>query len=274
MRKPAIYLLASAVALSLSLVACGPITSLISSRESPTATSVSPRESPTAVSVYSWQSTISAMDSLQSAEVPDHLLVEDAVKTGDEFDVNDYFTVLTHLSMEPGYVLDYVYCYDDSFAGGPAVYARPVDTPPYRTCSEYEQSAQDTYLNHVQIDGTEEGFFEFVLLDIKGEQFYLWWHAGYGDTTMIVDRTSLESALSETESFCGELPETMGPEAQRLTLDPMIENRVLFMSVKFIAFSKFGGFMQASYSIRKNFPHEIHSRSTEVLIPYRCPVVF
>jgi hypothetical protein len=263
MRKPPLYLLASAVAMSLSLLACAPITRLIS-----------PRESPTAASEYSWQSTMSAMASLQSGEVPDHLLAEDAVRTGDEFDVNEYFTVLTHLSMEPGYVLDYVYCYYDSFAGGPAVYARPVDTPPYRTCSEYEQSAEDTYLNHVQIDGTEEGFFEFVLLDIKGEQFYLWWHAAYSDTEMIVDRTSLESALSETESFCGELPETMGREAQRLTLDPMIENRMLFMSVKFIAFSKFGGFMQASYSISKNFPHEIYSRSTEVLIPYRCPVVF
>ena len=263
MRRPPLYLLASAVAMSLSLLACAPITNLIS-----------PRESPTAASVYSWQSTISAMDSLQSGEVPDHLLSEDAVRTGDEFDVNDYFTVLTHLSMEPGYVLDYVYCYYDSFAGGPAVYARPVDTPPYRTCSEYEQSAQDTYLNHVQIDGTEEGFFEFVLLDVKGEQFYLWWHAGYHDTSIIVDPTRLESVLSETESFCSELPGSFRRDARRLTLDPIIQFSAGSVSVKVIAFSKWRGFMQKSYSIKRDFPHEIYDVSTEVLIPYRCPVVF
>lgn len=262
MRKPALCLLAAAVALSLSILACGPITSLIS-----------PRESPTATSVPSWESIISAMASLQSGEVPDHLLTEDAIKTGDEFDVNDYFTVLTHLSMEPGYVLDYVYCYD-SIGGGPAVYARPVDTPPIPTCSEFRQSPPDTYLNHVQIDGTEEGFFEFVLLGIKGEQFYLWWHAGYQDTGMIVDRATLESALSGTESFCGELPANMRREAQRLNLDPVIEMEGDSVSVQFIAFSKFGGFTQESYSINKDFPHEIHGGTTEVLIPYRCPVVF
>ena len=59
-----------------------------------------------------WRSTVGDLATLQNGlELPDHFRDQNATRTGDEFDVNEYFSVLDRLSMEPGYVLDYVYCF-------------------------------------------------------------------------------------------------------------------------------------------------------------------
>ncbi len=99
------------------------------------------------------QRTVDAMAALtRGLKFPVHFQSEDAARTGDEFDVNQYFTVLQHLSMEPGYVLDYVYHMD--FMGGfPILYARQADEPVYRTEAEYtaasERGVAEPYLDHV-----------------------------------------------------------------------------------------------------------------------------
>ena len=71
------------------------------------------------------RATVKAISALTGGlEIPDYFLAENPVKTGSEFDVMDYFSVLDHLSMQPGYVLDYVYHYD-GMGGYPVLYARP-----------------------------------------------------------------------------------------------------------------------------------------------------
>jgi hypothetical protein len=53
---------------------------------------------------------------INSLDFPDRL-EQDAEKTDQDFDVNQYFMVLDRLSMQPGYVLDYVY-FSDGVGGG------------------------------------------------------------------------------------------------------------------------------------------------------------
>ena len=79
------------------------------------------------------QETVDGMAALAgSQQIPENLMADEPLKLGGEFDPNQYFSVLTHLQMEPGYTLDYVYYYD--FMGGyPALYARPADQAPYQT---------------------------------------------------------------------------------------------------------------------------------------------
>lgn len=94
-------------------------------------------------------------------------------KPGD-FDPNRFFSVLKRLSMEPGFLLDYVYAYD--YAGGyPLLYAlrsgaQPIGSP---VSPEVERPAPDPFL-HLRTDGTPKSFFELTVLRIMGEQFYLW----------------------------------------------------------------------------------------------------
>ena len=51
---------------------------------------------------------VNAVSGMQSGALPHHLL-DTGIQRGDEFDANGYFTVLNHISMQDGYVPDYVY---------------------------------------------------------------------------------------------------------------------------------------------------------------------
>ena len=67
---------------------------------------------------------------------------------GERFDAEDYFTVLTHLASEDGYVLDYVYYAPDGF-GAPYLYARREGELAFTNYSEYQETNQhEDYLNH------------------------------------------------------------------------------------------------------------------------------
>ena len=58
---------------------------------------------------------VSAVADLQAGDVPEQLF-NTGLKDGSELDVNQYFSVLPHLSMQEGYTLDYVY-QNDGMAG-------------------------------------------------------------------------------------------------------------------------------------------------------------
>lgn len=59
----------------------------------------------------SYQDTVDALINLTQNldEIPDSFAGNDITKVVNSFVANAYFSVLDHLSMEPGYTLDYVY---------------------------------------------------------------------------------------------------------------------------------------------------------------------
>jgi hypothetical protein len=239
---------------------------------------VGPPDSGTSPSAFATlQSVVDDMAALtRELEPPEHLLQEEAMKTGDEFDVNAYFQVLDRLSMEPRYVLDYVYRYDE-LGGEPVLYARRADEPAHATYADYVQAVdepRDAYLDHVQVDGTEESFFQLIVLRIMGPQFYLWWHGNHNDTTIIADRARLPDLLSTTEEFCGPLSPDTQQQANALNFDPVVELQDTVALVEVVTFTKWGGFMRTSYSISRSFPHQILQEQTEIILPYHCEVAF
>lgn len=198
---------------------------------------------------------------------------EESVKKGTEFDVNRYFSVLERLSMPPGHVLDYVY-FSCSAGGEPIVYARRKDQPPYRTYSEYEAAhggvalpeSQYGFVRSVRVDGTAEGFFQFVVLRVMGSQFYLHWHAAYNDDQIICDRVKLEELHL--------MDDRIGVQARALDFRPSVafrEDRVL---VRAVVFTKWGGFLRRSYAIGREFPHDMLEENTDTLVPYDCGICF
>ena len=271
--------------------ASGPTpTSTLASSSEPTSTPL-PTSTPDIPSSEAWQATVDALVALHrsAGSTPEHLRKENAVRTGDEFDVNAYFTVLDHLSMEPGYTLDYVYCYDGSgFAGFPKLYARPdvvptkaatTDTPPtgdqpwYLTCSDVSGDA-DSYLAHVQVDGTEEGFFQFVVLRMMGGQFYLHWHAGYYDAAVVCDRETVESIISADGSYGQPFSAEQKQVARAIDPAPVVEMEDDVVTVKVVVFSKWGGFKRGTFKIGRNFPHATLESEFETLVEYDCGIMF
>jgi hypothetical protein len=197
------------------------------------------------------------------------------------FDVNQYFSVLTHLSMQPGYVLDYVY-HNNGSAGQPYLYARKTDSKPFATLAELTASYSDAtndhsydYLAYVQTDGTAESYFQYIVLRIMGGQFYLWWHAAYNDHSLACDRTKLEALLADTAPLYDQtIPSATQKAARLITLSPKVEINGDTAAVRVVIFTKWGGFIEETYTITRSFPHTITDIKTTTLVPWQINLTF
>lgn len=235
-----------------------------------------------------------ATESVGMLESPQQATVDamaSLIQSEDDFDVNSYFTVLNHLSVEPGYVLDYVYL-SDHLGGKPIIYARPEDQPAYTSYAEYVEAIGGTeqrsyeylesaadYLEHIEIDDTTDGYFQFVVLLVMGDQFDLSWHGAYNDTKIVCDHNGLESALEEADAFVSAFDDEVPADVRRAAGKINFEPRVEFLdetsaSVRFVTFTKWGGFAEVKYTISREFPHTVTDWEVKTLVEYNCGVMF
>ncbi|HSL44798.1 MAG TPA: hypothetical protein VK897_15285 [Anaerolineales bacterium] len=219
---------------------------------------------------------VSAISEMQSGDIPDHLL-ETGIKRGDEFDVNRYFDVLTHLSMREGYTLDYVYQSDD-LGGYPLPFARPVDQAPYASAADIPNNTSlPEFRDHLEIEDVEQGYFEYAVLDIMADQFYLYWHANYNDYEIVCNREELNDIVNRVSSgdFGMEMDLTQQARARAMrNIEPTVSLAGDVATVQFITFTKWGGFYRETYTIRRESPHTILDIKQRNLVPYDCGVAF
>jgi hypothetical protein len=226
--------------------------------------------------------------------IPDHFYDEEVVKTDEDFDVNSYFDILEHLSVEPGYYIDYVYFWGFS-AQWPVIYASPNTQPPYKSQFDLFERVtgiylneeeygwgfyfgfpdfdfdQKEYLNHIVVDDTAEGYFQYILLSIIGNQFYLYWHAHYNDDIILCNDESLE----ELDSPLGEkIPKEILEQAEHLDLKPKVSLEENTATVRIVTFSNWGGFTETIYEVSREFPHIITELESNVLLEYDCGIMF
>lgn len=220
--------------------------------------------------------TIEALNTLrQGLAVPEHLLAEEAVEDGTEFDPNAYFDVFTHLSMEEDYVLDFVYTYD--FMGGyPTLFARRTEWGPFNSWADV-RPGMDNYLDHVRVDDTPEGYLQYAILSATAEQFYLYWHAAYNDLEIICTEETVRGYVKAIQS--GDYGETMTDEARKQALaiedvEPSVTIGDDTVEVRIVTFTKWGGFYRLTFTIDRSFPHFILDVQQELLAPYNCGIVF
>ena len=235
----------------------------------------------TATTDLSCQRIVSGLLALTgNIEVPEHLVQEGALKRGDEFDAAAYFTVLDRLSMEPGYALDYVYRFE-GIGGDPVLYARPEAQAPFAAYEDLAAAQGDpegTFLTRIRIDSTPghpEGFFQFVVLELMGEQFYLYWHALYDDTLILCGRDAIEKVLLTLDgSFGAAMPESDKERARAINVEPWVSIGDDFVRVRIVTFSKWGGFSERIYTISHAFPHQVLDVQSTPLVGYSCGVMF
>lgn len=218
--------------------------------------------------------TIAAIRSLREAyPLPEHFNSQNAIKQGGEFDPMLYFTVLDRLSMEDGYILDFVYT-NDGMGGYPTLLARPADVPPYRSWEDVS-SEYDSYLTHVVADGSEESFFQLAILALLGEQFYLFWHANYNDWQVVCNRDGVQAIVDEiNQSFVSFSPLQQAQALGIPNIPPTVRLDEKTAEVRLIAFTRWGGFYRFTWIIFRQFPHEFQSVQNEPLVPYDCGLQF
>ena len=219
---------------------------------------------------------VRAFRAVQPTSIPPTLL-ETGIKQGDEFDVNDYFEALTHISMEEGYTLDYVYQLD-SLGSYPILYARPVDQPAYVTTKDLPVDLEiSDYLSHISTDDTEQGYFEFVALIIMARQFYLDWHANYNDAEIVCNKSVVNAIIADIDDGNFGLPLDASQQVKARTMtniEPLVKMTEETAVVELIFFTKWGGFYRQTFTIDRSFPHTITDVQEENLVPYDCGVMF
>lgn len=208
---------------------------------------------------------------------PPQGLMETGIKQGGEFDVNDYFTVLPHLSMEEGYVLDYVYPVD--FLGSaPVLYVRPQDQAPYTLAEDVPQDDNSwDYREHLVVEDVEQGYFEEAALSLIDRQFYLVWHANYNDTDIVCNKAALDAIIRDVND--GEFGMAFDLSQQSKArgiqeIEPLVKLTEDTALVEMVIFTKWGGFFRQTYTISRSFPHRILDVKEENLVPYDCGIMF
>lgn len=237
-------------------------------------------------------------------EIPPNLLDRDGMRTGVGYDVNSYFTVLTHISPEPGYVLDYVYI-SVSMGGNPILYARHKSVVPFGSYTEYVRATRnsgihdESWLERVRPDGSPQSYFELVLLSIVGDQFYLRWHANYHDSRVVCSRKAVadiaadiqHNASREYRQLSGgrQQPEQLQNEWESrhhvlterdvvalMELDPRPRVEISSGSacVRLVTFSKWGGFARLECTVVQCLGTRIAQRKVTSLVEYNCGIRF
>jgi hypothetical protein len=233
-----------------------------------------------------WQTEVDAIRTMtRNMDIPDQLLDENPISIDRLFDPNQLLEPLDHLSMEAGYVLDFVYV-NDGLGGYPILYARPKTQPSYSNLEEYQQDMADcgetdetpacNYLNFVISDGSEEGYFQWVLLRMMGDQFYLFWHANYNDAEIIANKDRLNELVTFIEDTDFGYPFSA---AQKLKINlinpiPTVTIKDDHVTVRVVWFTKWGGFIESTYTLSREAPHEVINLEMEELVPYDCGVMF
>ncbi len=227
---------------------------------------------------------------LESFPLPEEMSGEEPVSVPipGGVDAMYFFTILDELSMEPGYRLDYV-LFSEWLGGKPLVYAHPSSEPAYGTFNEfmeamggssseerslgYQEFAAE-YLQHIQIDSFPAGAFQFAALMLMGDQFYLYWHALYHDELILCDDQDIDLARDAIQGYAEGLPEEVISQAEALDLEPYLiidEDQIL---VRFVLFTKWGGFVEVNYLFSAGFPHELLDAEFNVLVEYDCGIMF
>ena len=219
---------------------------------------------------------VNAVGGIQPGAAPQHLL-DTGVKRGDEFDVNQYFTVLNNISMHEGYLLDYVYI-SESLGGSPLLYARPEGQAPYTSMEDVPANTQlPDFREYLEIKDVEQGYFEYVVLNTMANQFYLDWHALYNDSEIVCSSDEVNTIITDISdgSFGNPLDISGQVKARTMkNIEPTVQLTEDGAIVEVILFTKWGGFYRQTYTISRSFPHKIIDDKSENIVPYDCGIAF
>lgn len=202
-----------------------------------------------------------------------------------------YFTILKHLSLPEGYVLDSVYEYIGG-NGSPILYVRKQSDPPFQTAEEYKSRAglkklseerkydqidkkMKEYQTLIQTDGSPEGFFELAVYSTLAGQYNLMWHANYFDTQVLITQKDIGDIIREinSEGFGVPLSSQQKKEAKKIDPTPIIEINEDAVDVTLVLFSKWGGFIKRTFTYQKSFPYKAKVNDQK-LVEYDCGVLF
>ena len=127
------------------------------------------------------------------------------------------------------------------------------------------------------MEDIEQGYFDYVVMDMMANQFYLFWHANYNDTQIVCNRQQLYDIVAQVST--GDFGNSMDPaqQSKARTLRNIVP--VVYLTgdvaiVELVTFTKWGGFYRQTYTISREVPHTILDAKQENILPYDCGIMF
>src|SRR5215207_601077 len=191
--------------------------------------------------------------------LPDHFLSDNPIKQKEDFDPNQYFEVFPHLKMSSGYTLDYIY-FMDEVGRKPLMYSRKIGDNPFQTYQEIRDNYGNTkepwhnetyFLNQVQIDKSPESYFEYIVLAMLGNQFYIS-DQRVLDTKVLCDHSDLRYAGDDIKGFENVV--------RMIDFRPVVLVNDITTTVRFVTFSTWGGFFENIVIFNKENPMQLLDR--------------
>jgi hypothetical protein len=221
--------------------------------------------------------------------LPEHFQYGNPFRQATDFNPNQYFKILPHLHMKPGYELDYVY-FKDELGGKPLLYARKTDRAPFQTYKEFLKSYDETisyegsysqlkhdldYLEKIQVDGSPESYFQYVILAVMGDQFYLLWHGNYNDTRILCNFDDIKNVEEEIQCFDMAFPKDVVDRIEEIDFSPAVLIDGKTATVRFVTFTiMWGGFFENIYKLDMLNPGKLMDIKRNPLIMYNSGLAF
>ena len=196
------------------------------------------------------------------------LFNENVKKSDSEFKIDHYFDILNNVELEPGWLVDYLYL-QQRLDGEPIIIAFPeskkreyqkiINKINYNELYSNTQDNDldniidnflnyddvDNYLDHLILDGSEESYFQFVILAKLGTQFALFWHALYNDGEFICTPEVAEKIIKRMNSGKDEMDfmedDLFDEQLKNIDFEPKInikEDKAVVRLVFFTEFSR------------------------------------
>lgn len=132
------------------------------------------------------------------------------------------------------------------------------------------------YLTRVASDGSDDGFIELAALRLVCDQFYLFWHACYNDSTLILTKEKADKVMGSLGK--SKMPQFLHPkkppEISAALLAPKVQRTADTVTVSFHVFSRWGGLFRYTFEFASNFPHQSRILEPELVVPYDCGLVY
>ncbi len=123
-------------------------------------------------------------------------------------------------------------------------------------------------------DGTPEGVLQYNILAVMGDEFYLNWHANYDDTLVLCSPADLQMAKDSVAAFELTLPDDGVAQAAMIDYEPVVALTSTDATVRFVIFTKWGGFWELQYTNRRKAPHKLVDSAERSLVDYDCGISF
>jgi hypothetical protein len=195
-------------------------------------------------------------------------------KLKDSLNVNDYFHILKNITMEKRWKLDSIY-WVDGLGSYPVIFAKKEGVEiDFLEKYKKDYRLRSEYLNHITTDGTRNGFLQFVVLSMIGDQFALGWHANYHDSIITCTKDAVERVLGKRNDNFFRFDDNFMMNARKIYPSPSITFHEDRVAVRIVHFTSWGGFIELAYHITKSFPHKIIKTEKKVLVAYECGINF